>query len=164
MEVKKTLDDIIHFPEVSGENLLKQKIVIPSQLRGKLNIVIVAFQQWHQNIVDTWVPFLQSMIEWFPEIEFYELPTIRKMNVLYRSFINSGMRAGIPSKETRGRTITLYIDKTKFKEDLQIPNERDIHIYLIDRRGQIYWKSQGSFDDEKGESLLRTSHSLMGFS
>lgn len=155
-------DFLITFPEVTGESLLKQEIVIPKQLRGKLNVVIIAFQQWHQNLVDTWVPFLLNLTKEFPEIEFYELPTIRKMNFLYRSFINGGMRAGIPSKETRGRTITLYIDKAPFKKELQIPDESDIHIYLIDREGQIYWRSQGSFNNEKGDSLLRTVQSLIG--
>jgi hypothetical protein len=154
-------DEIMMFPEVNGENLLNENVSIPAQLGGKLNIVIVAFQQWHQSLVDSWVPYLLSMKERFPEIEFYELPTIRKMNFLYRSFINSGMRAGIPSEQTRRRTITLYIDKMPFKRDLQIPNEDNIHIFLIDKEGQIFWRSKGPFNEEKGQSLLETSQSLI---
>jgi hypothetical protein len=101
------------------------------------------------------------MIKRFPEIEFYELPTIRKMNFLYRSFINSGMRAGIPSEQTRRRTITLYIDKTPFKRDLLIPTEDNIHIFLIDKEGKIFWRGEGPFTEEKGQSLLETSQSLL---
>ncbi|MGD2072291.1 MAG: hypothetical protein PVG65_02240 [Candidatus Thorarchaeota archaeon] len=144
------------FPKVSGKNLLKEKIVIPTQLRGKLNIVIVAFQQWHQKLVDSWIPFLENISHEYHNFEFYELPTIQNMNFLYRMIINNGMRFGIQSKETRGRTITLYIDKPPFKCKLGISNEKDIHIFLIDREGHIYWKSQGPFDDKKGKSLLST--------
>jgi hypothetical protein len=161
MKIKnQRLDEKMIFPEVSGENLLKQKVVIPTQLRGKFNVMIVAFQQWHQSLVNSWVPFLESMFQKYPDIEFYELPTIQNMNFVYRMIINNGMRAGIPSKETRRRTITLYIDKTPFKRKLQIPNEKDIHIFFIDRNGETYWKAQGQYDEEKGQSLLETIRSL----
>lgn len=149
-----------NFPEVNGENLLKQKVVIPTQLHRKFNVVIVAFQQWHQSLVNSWVPFLEKMLQKFSEMEFYELPTIQNMNFLYRMIINNGMRAGIPSKETRRRTITLYIDKTPFKKKLKIPNEKDIQIFLVDREGQIYWREQGPFDEEKGKSLITTLQSI----
>jgi hypothetical protein len=161
MEIENhRLDEMMIFPTVSGENLLKQKIVVPTQLRGPFNVVIVAFQQWHQRLVNSWVPFLEKMLQNYPDLEFYELPTIQNMNFLYRMIINNGMRAGIPSKETRGRTVTLYIDKTPFKRKLNIPDENDIHIFLIDRDGQIYWRGQGLYDEEKGQFLLSTYQSV----
>jgi hypothetical protein len=141
------------FPQLIAENLNREKIEIPAQLRGRLNVLIVAFQQWHQNLVDTWVPLLVELTEKNPELDFYELPTIRKMNFIYRGFLDGGMRAGIRSKETRGRTITLYIDKTPFKQALAIDNEDNIHIFLVDKHGEIFWRSEGAFEQEKANSL-----------
>ena len=103
------------FPTITAENLNRNEIEIPSQLRGKLNVLVVAFQQWHQNLVDTWIPLLAELAEENQDFDFYELPTIRKMNFVFRGFIDGGMRGGIKSIDTRGRTITLYIDKTPFK-------------------------------------------------
>ncbi len=141
------------FPHLTAENLNRDEIEIPSQLHGKLNVIIVAFQQWHQNLVDTWIPLLAELAEKYPELDFYELPTIRKMNFVYRRFIDGGMRAGIRSSETRGRTITLYIDKTPFKEALEIENEDTIYVFVVDREGEIFWRSEGAIDQEKAHSL-----------
>lgn len=141
------------FPRIIAENLNRDEIEIPSQLKGQFNVIIIAFQQWQQNLVDTWIPFLAELIEKYPELDFYELPTIRKMNFVYRRFIDGGMRAGIRSIETRGRTITLYINKTPFKETLGIENEDTIHIFLVDRQGEIYWRREGAIDQEKAYSL-----------
>jgi len=144
---------MIQFPEVVGEDLLGNEILVPTQLREEFNILVVAFQRWHQRLVNTWVPFLNEIVEKYPHTEFYELPTIREMNRLYRFFINSGMRSGIPSEETRGRTITLYIDKEAFDNALGIRNEDDIYIYLVKRTGQILWQATGQYTEESGESL-----------
>jgi len=141
------------FPRLIAENLNRDEIEIPSQLKGQLNVIIVAFQQWQQNLVDTWIPYLADLVEIYPELDFYELPTIRKMNFVYRRFIDGGMRAGIRSIETRGRTITLYIDKIPFKEMLEIESEDTISIFVVDRDGEIFWRNEGAFDQEKAQSL-----------
>jgi len=141
------------FPNLIAENLNRDEIEIPSQLQGRLNVLIVAFQQWHQTLVDTWIPLLADLAGQNPEFDFYELPTIRKMNFVYRGFIDGGMRAGIRSKDTRGRTITLYIDKTPFKEALEIETEDTIYVFLVDKQGEIHWRSEGAIDQEKAHSL-----------
>ena len=141
------------FPQVAGEDLLGNEILVPTQLREEFNVLIVAFQRWHQRLVNTWVPFLKEVVEKYPNTEFYELPTIREMNRLYRFFINSGMRSGIPSEETRGRTITLYIDKESFDNALGIRDEEDIYVYLVKRSGQILWQGKGQYTEEKGKLL-----------
>ena len=35
-----------------------------------------------------------------------------------------------------------------------IPDERQVHILLVDRDGQILWRETGRFDDDKGRSLV----------
>jgi hypothetical protein len=86
-------------------------------------------------------------------VRYYELPTIQRLNVLARTFINEGMRAGIPDPTARERTITLYLDKAAFREALQLPGEDDIYVLLLDRQGQVLWRTEGSFASEKGDSL-----------
>ena len=141
------------FPQLKSENLNRELIEIPTQLRGELNLVMVAFQQWQQGVVNSWIPFLESLTEHHESFDYYELPTIRKMNFVYRKFIDGGMRGGIPSRDTRARTITLYIDKDAFKEALDIVTEETIYLYLIDREGTILWESEGSLNEEKADSL-----------
>ena len=141
------------FPQIIAENLNKEEVDVPNGLQGSPKLLIVPFQRWHQGVVDSWVPFLESVIKEYPSFDFYELPTIRKMNFMYRRFLDGGMRAGIPSIETRRRTITLYIDKESFKNTLEIPTEDTIHLFLVDSEGNITWRNEGGVTEEKARAL-----------
>ncbi|MBE0525337.1 MAG: hypothetical protein IH631_00220 [Candidatus Thorarchaeota archaeon] len=144
------------FPQILAENLNKEEVEVPNGLQGSPKLLIVPFQRWHQGLVDSWVPFLESVIKDHPNFDFYELPTIRRMNFVYRRFLDGGMRAGIPSLQTRRRTITLYIDKEPFKEALEIPNEDSIHLFLVDSEGNIMWRDEGGVTEDKAQALLDT--------
>lgn len=143
----------MQFPAVTGSNLQRKKLNLPEDLEGQLNLVFIAFQQWQQTQVDTWLPFSRQIEETYPTVRYYELPTIQRLNVLARTFINEGMRAGIPDPVARERTITLYLDKKTFREALQLPGEDDIYALLLDRQGRVLWRAEGAFTPEKGESL-----------
>jgi predicted transcriptional regulator len=86
-------------------------------------------------------------------VRYYELPTIERLNALARTFINEGMRAGIPDPVARERTITLYLDKNALQEALQLSGESDIYVLLLDRQGRVLWRAEGAFTPEKGASL-----------
>ncbi len=83
------------------------------------------------------------------------MPTIDERNVLSRTFINEGMRAGIPDQTARERTVTLYIDTTAFRQATGIPGNDEVHILLVNRAGDILWRTTGNFDDEKGAGLMQ---------
>jgi hypothetical protein len=91
-------------------------------------------------------------------VRYYELPVIQRLNVLARTFINEGMRSGIPDRLARARTITLYLDKVAFRRALELPHEDDIYVLLVDRQGQVLWRSGGAFTPEKGEGLAAAVH------
>jgi hypothetical protein len=144
----------MRFPQVTGSNLLRQKVTLPDDLRGELNILFVAFYQWHQAQVDSWIPLARQLEQSFPGVQFYEIPVIQKMNVISKTFINEGMRAGIPNQTTREKTITLYIDKEEFRRALDIPNEENIWVLVLDGAGNALWRTQGAYSPEQGEALL----------
>jgi hypothetical protein len=143
----------MQFPNVSGSNLQRTKLTLPQDFQGDRNLVLIAFQQWQQTQVDTWIPFARQLEEAYPAVRYYELPTIQRLNTLARTFINEGMRAGIPDLVARERTITLYLDKKAFREALQLPGEDDIYVLLLDRQGRVLWRTEGAFTPDKGESL-----------
>ncbi|MGC9336307.1 MAG: hypothetical protein ACP5JJ_19365 [Anaerolineae bacterium] len=143
----------MRFPTVSGSNLQRNRLTLPQDFQGEQNLVFIAFQQWQQRQVDTWIPFARQLEETYPAVRYYELPTIQQLNTLARTFINEGMRAGIPDLVARERTITLYLDKKAFREALQLPGEDDIHVLLLDRQGRVLWRAQGAFTPDRGESL-----------
>ena len=142
------------FPQVAGKDLNGVSHIIPEKLEGKLNFLVVAFQQWQVRPIETWVPFLQTLVTEHPQIQFYELPTLRKFNVFSQWIIDSGMRGGIHDKVMRARTITLYIDKSEFTKALDIPTEDTIYLFLVDCDGNILWRDTGVFSEEKETAVL----------
>jgi hypothetical protein len=101
--------DDTNFPVVSGFNLNRQELEFPRDFCGDLNLLVLAFKQNQQITVNTWLPFAKETEIAIPGFIYYELPTINEMSSLSRTFINEGMRAGIPDQTARERTVTLLI-------------------------------------------------------
>ena len=147
----------MQFPVHTFSNLAKQKKKIPQQLDGDYKLMIVAFQRNHQQLVDTWFAAGDSLERSYSkpgkQFKYYEIPTIYKMGFLGRSFLNMGMRSGVKAQSARERTFTIYIDKAPFRKSLQIPNENDIHLFLLNKSGKVIWRCQGKHTAENEKSL-----------
>jgi ATP10 protein len=148
------------FPMVTGSNLLRQKLSLPQDFRGTINLVFVPFEQWQQMEVDSWMALARELEGQFDDLAYYELPTIQSRSFVFKMFINEGMRAGIPSPKTRERTITLYLDKAQFRRALGMPDEEHIYILLVDRQGKEYFRARGQYSRE-GETALRLALSYL---
>jgi hypothetical protein len=143
------------FPQLKASNLESREFNLPQDFAGERNLVLIAFQREQQAQLDTWLKEMKRFQEVDPGFQYYELPTIEKMNSFMRWFIDSGMRRGIPDKNARARTITLYIDKKPFLESLQLPSEKTVYALLVDRSGTVLWRAEGTFDEAKGENLRK---------
>ncbi len=141
------------FPTVTGSNLLRHKLTLPKDLQGKLNLLFIPFEQWHQMEVNSWLTLVKELEEQYEDLVYYELPTIQNRNFLYQTFINEGMRAGIPDPKTRERTITLYLDKADFRAALALPDEEHVYILLIDHQGNEHFRTRGVYNPEAETSL-----------
>lgn len=141
------------FPTVSGANLEGRRYELPRDLEGALNVLLIPFQRWHQDWVDTWVPALRQLTARHPEVRYYELPTLPRMNPIYRMSLDYGMKMGIPDRAAREATITLYLDKDAYRRALNIPDETTIVVMLVTPAGDILWRTTGAYTDEAGRSL-----------
>lgn len=136
----------MHFPDVIGKNLNGRTYGIPNDFDSEYNLVIIAFFQEQQVIVNTWIKYLDEHEKKYPDFKYYELPTLSKSYIPMKFIITGGMRSGIPDEITRGRTITLFLNKKKFREELGIENEDTIYLYLVSREGKVFEKYSGSYD------------------
>jgi hypothetical protein len=140
------------FPELIASNLEDQTLSLPADFAGDRNLLLIAFHRGQQRNVDTWFHQMKRF-ESSPGFHYYELPTIDRLNPFFRWFINSGMRRGIPDRNARARTITLYLDKPSFRKALGIPDEKHLYAILVDRSGRVLWRAEGDFDEARAASL-----------
>jgi hypothetical protein len=141
------------FPTVNGSNLLREKLSLPRDFKGKLNLIFIPFEQWQQMEVDSWMALAKELEEQFDGLVYYELPTIQSRNSFYKLFINEGMRAGIPNPKTRERTITLYLDKVDFRSALGMSDEEHIYILVVDQHGNEFFRARGPYRSEADIAL-----------
>ncbi len=72
----------MQLPDVSGYNLERQKMRFPANFDGQLNLVFIAFQRWHQDVIDGWVPSVAQLSQMFPSLRYYEFPTLPRQYLL----------------------------------------------------------------------------------
>lgn len=142
------------FPTVTGSNLQREKLTLPRDFHGEYNLVFIPFEQWQQVEVNSWIALAETLEEQYPNLAYYELPTIRALNPISKFFINEGMRAGIPNPKSRERTITLYLDKADFRSALGFTDEEHIYVLVINRQGKEFFRARG-LCSQQGEADLR---------
>ena len=150
------------FPTLTGRDLDGKEVVIPRDLPGEARLLIVAFQRWHQLVVQGWSGVLADLGATYPGLEVWEVPTLSSGYRPVRAFIDGGMRAGIPDPDTRRHTLTVYTGLRDLQRRLGLADFQDIHLYLLDRDGRVAWSGSGGLDDEQVAGLVRALEDLTG--
>jgi len=143
------------FPSVTGSNLAGKRYQLPQEFEGLYNMVVVVYQRFQQVSVDSWGSLLEQLANTYPELRYYELPTLPRYGWIQQAMIDSGMRGGIQDKTVRSRTITLYLDVNQFNAALNIKGIDDIHVLLVNRQGDVLWQTSGDYSGAKAESLAQ---------
>jgi hypothetical protein len=134
------------FPTVSGHNLNGGAVEIPRDLKGRSNLLFVAFLPAQQAQVDSWHAYAESMALRFPGFHAYQLPIVANAYTIFRGYLDNVMRGAIADTQQRDSTITLFIDKGAFERTLGIASEREISVFLVTPRGRILWRTTGAYD------------------
>lgn len=143
----------MEFPALKVRDLEGIDHVIPYELPGGPHVLILAFQQWHQSLVEQWKRPLEQIAERHPGTEVWEVPSISRGYRLFRSGIDGGMRAGIPDPTTRRHTMTAYTDLDALSEALRLDTLETVHVFVVDCQGIIHWRTQGGPTAEGLEAL-----------
>lgn len=147
------------FPEVSGVSLERKKYDLPRGFAGGNNLVIITFQREQQKDADTWVDTARQFERTSPGFHYYELAALERRGLLSRWWWESFMRNGTSDEEIRSRTIVLYVNKKQFRQELNIPDEKQVYSALVSHDGAVLWHSTGPLDENKRMALLQQLNS-----
>ena len=138
------------FPEIEAQTLRGEKVGLPADLPAKRTIVVAAFQQPQQALVDRWIDaFVEEGIPPTPlglpfdaQAAVIELPVLPSRYRMVRRFIDGGMARSIKVEEILARTWTTYTDVEKFRETLGIPKPH-VEVMVVGRLGEVIDRASG---------------------
>jgi len=130
-------------PRLEARDLEGTRVVVPGDLAGDRNVLLVAFRREHQALVDSWIPWLDAQAADDPGLRYYELPTIGLEWSPGRRFIDGGMAKAIPDQAVRRRTLTIYTDVRRVTTALALETTSTIAVVLVDRAGRVRWQGSG---------------------
>lgn len=133
----------MYFPQICGSTLTGRTFRLPHDFEGEWNILFIAFHIQHQNDVNSWIPYTESLSEKYPTLHYYELPVVGSHTRTMQTRIDEGMRSGIRDWSTRAHTIMLYVPREEFCESLDLPDDRRMYTLLVNREGHIMWAAEG---------------------
>ena len=66
----------VSFPQLAARDLGGREVALPAGLPGERNVVLIAFRRDQQQLVDSWVPWLEQRAATDPGLRVVELPAI----------------------------------------------------------------------------------------
>jgi hypothetical protein len=113
--------------------------------------MILAFERHQQREVDEWIDELESQRCPHP---IFEVPTIGRRYRWARSFIDGGMRSGIPDPVVRARTLTAYTDVSRVLGTLGLRTTEHVVVTLVEPTGEVRALHQGTSDPAAASAFL----------
>jgi len=147
------------FPEVRGESLAGQKVALPGDARGRVTVVIAAFQRQAQGRIDTWAKPLLERYGDEGAVRYYELPMISGWYSWMSGFIDGGMRRGVP-KPLHDNVVTYYGKLDAYFQAFDVTDKSDCYLFVLDGEGIVRHAARGPADLAGLELLYKTIDSL----
>ncbi len=147
------MEHSIFFPQLSGSSLAGEDFEFPESFGADLTLAVVAFWDWQQPMVDSWIEAATLLERQSPGFEYFEMPVIQRSTPAVHEFIDDGMRDGIPDRISREKTVTLYVDKRGFMRSLGLPTDDEIYAILMDKSGIVLRVWAGSATPNASEQL-----------
>ncbi len=140
----------MRFPTLRGRSLAGSDLVLPDDLAGVTNVLILAFQQRHQRDVDGWIAALEAagvagspphdesgkaLAGQLPAVV-YEIPLLGRKWQAVRGFIDGGMASGIRVPAVLSRTVTVYGQIGEVETALSLPDRNQVYA-VVERAGDV---------------------------
>lgn len=134
-----------NFPSLAGRDLEWRDRRVPEDLEGSPRVLVVAFKQWHQPVVNAWVAALERDGRGrAPGMRIYEVPTISDRWNRWRDGIDGNMVRAIPDRDVRERTVTVYAPLAPILRALGLLSRRRVAVFVLADDGAIRARAVGA--------------------
>jgi hypothetical protein len=133
------------FPTLTAQTLANRQVIFPAETAGKVGLLFVAFEQDAQQQINSWIDPLLSKYLTSDQVIYYEIPMISGAYGMVSSFIDGGMRRGVP-KALHDRTATYYGPRQAFFDALSITDTSKPYLFVLNQQGRIVFRTAGWYN------------------
>jgi hypothetical protein len=145
------------FPDLAVRSLAGDDLVLPRDLMAPRALVICAFRQWHQPLVDDWITWATtsgvapSPLDLDPASSsvVLEVPVLSRRFRPARGFIDGGMASSIRVPVVLARTLTAYTDVSGFCRSARIATTATVTAFVVARDGAVLAQVTGPADPSR---------------
>lgn len=152
------------FPALEVRSLSGTHWTLPDDLPVPRTLVVCAFKQWHQRLVDEWIEWAVREAGVSPtprglapgaETLVIEVPMISRRYRPARGFIDGGMTAGIRVPDVLARTFTAYTDVGAFRAAAGITTTETVTAFVVQRDGAVLARITGPVEEARCAEVAR---------
>jgi hypothetical protein len=131
----------ITFPPLEARDLEGRRVVLPDDLPGPCDLLVLAFRRGQQSDVDGWGDLVRTA--GIDDLGFWEVPVIGRAWSPARGWIDGGMARAIPDREVRTHTLTSYTDVGAVLAALGVRGTGRVIAVLV-AAGCVRWMAVGT--------------------
>jgi hypothetical protein len=129
------------FPAIEFKTMTDTIISLPDRNYPPIVLAILSFTRPEEGVVESWSNSASALFRNSSKFNYYQAAIVGGAGPI-EFFIYNGMKSGA-NEEQKKHLIVCFGDKDGIKKSLNITDDSLIYTYLIDRDGNILWKTKG---------------------
>jgi len=152
----------INFPDLSGESLAGQKIVLPQAAAGKVTLIMIALKRDSIPQLDPWLKAYDEAFGKNKGFAFYKIPMMKSAFAKQiSSIINGKMKKDNPER-LHDKIVTYYGPVEAYVKVLGIADEEKPYAFILDNKGVVQWRSTGVADQNSIKEMINAAKQIGG--
>ena len=144
-------------PKTDSESLTGQPVTLPDSVAGHASVVIVGFSKSSQNGVKEWDT--RARKELGDSFDVYQVAVLEDAPRFVRGMIMHAMKGSTPTAR-QDHFLVVVKGEAELKKAAVFSESDDSYVLLLDRTGEIRWRTHGSVNETALKELREQADKL----
>ena len=134
-------------------------VEFPADLHGKSAVLVLGFSQGARDEVTAWARRLAPDLRDSPTATYYEMAELESVPRLLRGWVTKRIKSSVPDR-AQSHFVTLTDHEQDWRDAANYSAPDAAYILLVDKRGEVRWRSSGAASDSAYAELTARLHTL----
>lgn len=155
-------EDCVQLPTFTGQNLSGDEVTLPEAFTSEYVLALIVFNRDQQSRAEPWLPIVQEMDAQYANLSFYDLALVTDIAPAARLMALGGMRVLIDEALHPNFVMPFLENREIFLDALDITDFETMHVVIMNTSGEVFWRIEGEYAEEKGDALREQLAQLIG--